>query len=227
MLRGLLTAVAIVLTAVASMAETHYKPHIWIGGKAGATLSRMSFSPSVPQTWLIGETAGVTFRYSEEKIFGLIGELKLTQRGWKETFEETDFAYSRTLTYIQLPVLTHIYFGSSRFKGFFNLGPEFSVMIGDRISSNFDYRNPLSVEGFPSRHRMTEQMGMDIAHRFDYGISAGAGIEFYLRPRHSLVLEGRFYYGLGNIYPSAKSDTFSASRGMSIEITLGYNFRLR
>ena len=35
------------------------------------------------------------------------------------------------------------------------------------------------------------------------------------------------FIGLGNIYPAAKADTFSASRNTSIEITLGYNFRLK
>ena len=41
------------------------------------------------------------------------------------------------------------------------------------------------------------------------------------------MLEGRFYYGLGNIFHSAKKDVFSASRGMSIELTLGYMIRVR
>lgn len=38
---------------------------------------------------------------------------------------------------------------------------------------------------------------MDIAHRFDYGITAGAGIEFRIKKTHGIVLEGRYYYGLG------------------------------
>ena len=124
-------------------------------------------------------------------------------------------------------MLTHIYFGSPRFKCFVNLGPEFAYMIGDNISANFDYRNPYSAEGFPTGARMTEQMSMEIENKFDYGITAGLGIEFYLTPRNSITLEGRFYYGLGNIYPAAKADTFSASRNTCLEVTLGYNFRLR
>jgi hypothetical protein len=68
---------------------------------------------------------------------------------------------------------------------------------------------------------------MDISNRLDYGITAGAGIEFIVRKRHSVTLEARYYYGLGNIYPSSKKDTFSASRGSSIQVTLGYLFRLK
>jgi hypothetical protein len=213
--------------AIFANAETHYKPHIYIGGRAGVSMAEMSFSPSVEQSWRLGSTGAITFRYTEEKIFGIIAELGWAQRGWKENFEESPLNYSRSLTYIQLPILTHIYFGSPRFKTFINLGPEFAYMISDNISSDFDYSNPTKVEGFPTRSRMTEQMSMDVSNKFDYGIAAGLGFEFYVQPQHSVALECRFYYGLGNIYPATKADTFSASRNMSLELTLGYNFRLQ
>lgn len=176
---------------------------------------------------LQGIMMGASFRYAEEKNFGLIGELNLVQRGWKEDFEETDFTYSRKFTYIQIPLLTHIYFGGRKWKGFVNLGPEVSYMISDKISSNFDYNNPEKVEGFPSHNRMLDQMKMEVSNKFDYGITAGAGVEFFVKPRHSLTLEGRYYFGIGNIFPSKKRDVFSASRGSAILISLGYNFRLR
>lgn len=225
--RVLAAFAALVLCLGASSAQTHYKPRISIGGRSGATMGRMSFSPSVEQKWVMGTTGAVSFRYTEEKLFGLIAELGWVQRGWKEDFEGAPFEYSRTLTYLQLPIMTHIYFGSRRFKAFVNLGPQVAYLIGDNIKSNFDYRNPSSVEGFPNRNRMTEQMAMEVANKFDYGICADIGGEFYVAPRHSIYLEGRFYFGLGNIYPAAKADTFSASRSMSLEFSLGYYFRLK
>lgn len=208
-------------------AQTHYKPHVSIGAKAGMTLSSMAFSPSVKQSMNDGTTGAVTIRYAEEKIFGLIAEFGWSQRGWKENFEESPCSYSRSLTYLQLPLLTHIYFGAPRFKCFVNLGPEFSYLIADNISSNFDYHNPAQAEGFPTTARMTEQMSMAVSNKFDYGITGGVGFEFYISPRNSISVEGRYYFGLGNIFPSAKADTFSASRNTSIEITVGYNFRIR
>ena len=68
---------------------------------------------------------------------------------------------------------------------------------------------------------------MEISKKFDYGITAGLGGEYYFTPRHSVYIEARFYYGLGNIFASTKSDEFSSSRSMSIVATLGYNFRLK
>ena len=226
-LRSIAIVAAILVLTPAINAQTHYKPHLSVGFKGGMTMSEMSFSPSVKQSFNNGTTGAVTFRYTEEKLFGLIAEIGWAQRGWKEKFEDSPCQYSRSLTYLKLPLLTHIYFGSPRFKCFVNLGPEFDFMISENISSNFDYRDPLKAEGFPSEARMTQQMAMDIKNKFDYGITGGVGIEFYLTPRNSVTLEGRYYFGLGNLFPAAKADTFSASRNTSIEITLGYNFRLK
>lgn len=218
---------AIIAFSCVVNAQTHYKPHLSVGFKGGMTMSEMSFSPSVKQSFTDGTAGAVTFRYTEEKLFGLIAEFGWAQRGWKEKFDESPCRYSRALTYLHLPLLTHIYFGSSRFKCFFNLGPEFSYMIADKITANFDYRDPYHAEGFPSKARMTEQLAMDVKNKFDYGIVGGFGVEFYVTPRNSVTLEGRYYFGLGNIFPAAKADTFSASRNTSIEITVGYNFRLK
>ena len=220
----------IILTAAmlcsAAMAETHYKPHISMGARAGVAMSRVSFSPSVKQKWSTGTAGTITFRYTEEKLFGVIAEFGWVRRGWKENYETAPFAYERSITYLTLPILTHIYCGSRRFKTFVNLGPSVSVMIGSGINANFDYTNPGNVPDYP-RNRQTEQLDAKITGTFDYGINAGIGFEFYLRPRHSIVAEARYYFGLGNIFPSSKADTFGGSRNMSLEFSLGYNFRLR
>ncbi len=208
-------------------AQTHYKARLSAGVRGGVTLARQDLSPSVPQKFVMGSTGAVTFRYTEEKLFGLVAELGWTQRGWEEDFEESPLRYSRKFTYMTLPVMTQIIFGSRRAKCFINLGPEFSFMVGENINANFDYNDLSSVTDWPERKRMTEQLGMKVANKFDYGITGGIGVEFYVQPRHSITLEGRYYFGLGNIFKSSKADTFSASRCTSIEISLGYNFRLK
>ena len=213
---------------LASGAQTLYIPHVHVGGHAGAVLSQQSFNPSIEQGMHQGILIGGSFTWAEERHVGLRAELNLTQRGWTEKFEDTpQFSYSRTLTYVEVPLLTHIFFGGRHVKCVFNLGPQLCYMIGNHISSNFDYQNPQNVEGFITTNRTTAQMGMDISNRFDYGITAGVGVEFIIGKRHSFTLEGRYYYGLGNIYPSSKKDYFSASRGNAIMVTLGYDFRLK
>lgn len=212
---------------ITAMAQTHYKAHISVGAHGGADLSRVSFMPAIKQRWLTGATIGVQARYQEERLVGILAELNISQRGWSELYEKSPLKYERTITYVALPIMTHINFGSSRTRCFVNLGPEFSYMLGESISSNFDYHDPTHAEGWPDEIRMTEQMVTPVKNKFDYGICAGLGCEFYLKPRHSIYAECRFYYGLGNIFPASKADTFSASRCMTISATLGYNFRIK
>lgn len=215
--------------AIEMQAQRHYVPHIHVGVHGGVSMSRVSFYPKIEQSNLQGMQFGFSFRYAEERHVGLQAELNIEQRGWKEDFDEDNsrFEYYHRTTYLELPILTHIFFGSKVVKGFFNLGPELGYMISDGIHSNFDYGNPTSVEGFPYEYRQTDQMKLKITNRFDYGITAGAGVEFIIRKRHCIQLEGRYYYGLGNLFPSSKKDEFQASRGSSILLTLGYMFRIK
>ena len=219
-----IASLLIALAVCAAISAQHrYSPNLTLGAKGGLALSEMSFSPSVRQTFRPGFTLGFVARYTEEKHFGVIAELLLSQKGWNENFDGAPYRYGRTLTYVELPILTHIFFGSKRMKGFFNLGPQIGYMISDKKSTNLTPDQDLT-ELVSSRP--TEHMWMDVSHKFDYGITAGLGGEFRLTPKQSVMLEGRFYFGLGNIFPDGKSDAYSASRSLSIQVAASYLFRV-
>ena len=226
-MKKIILFLVVLLATISLSAQKHYVPNVHVGVHAGMGMSQMSFSPSVEQKMLNGITAGVSFRFAEERHVGLMAELNITQRGWQEDFEESPLTYSRKMTYLELPMMTHIFFGSPKVKGFFNLGPQLCYMLGSSIDSNFDYENPRMSPDFPSGYRSVEQMAMEIKNKFDYGIVLGAGLETIIKRKHSVMLEARMYYGLGNIFPSSKKDVFSASRGMNITVTLGYMFRVK
>lgn len=221
---GIVAAVA--LAAMPVCAQTHYRANISVGAKAGVDMSRMFFNPSVNQKMPLGVTAGLTFRYIEENHFGIIGELNFTQRGWEESFDTPQYSYRRTLNYLQIPVLAHIYFGR-RGRFFFNAGPEIGFMIGESTSANFDPAEMETLPDFPNTNRTNTQMTMKVQNKVDYGISAGIGGEFNVTDKHAISLEARFYYGLGNIFKSRRIDTFNASNSMSVSMTVGYNFRIK
>lgn len=227
MRRAIVSTMLFGLSALAASAQHFYSPDLAIGVRAGATMSNMAWQPAVRQTMTPGFLGGLTIRYTEEKYFGLMADLVLTQRGWAEKFEDNpEFSYRRQFTYVQLPVMTHIYFGSQSFRGFVNLGPSVGYMVSDRIVSNFNYRNTAEVAGFPSGRR-TAQLDMAVYSKVDYGITAGAGMEFRARRKHSFMLEARFYYGIGNVFSSKRGDTFGASRTMSLEASAVYLFRVK
>lgn len=220
----LLFASGLMCVSFTGNSQTHYNANISIGAKGGVDLSMVNFTPSVKQGMLPGINFGATFRYIEENHFGLIAEVNFEQRGWKENFEEHPFSYSRTLNYIQIPFLAHIYFGR-RGRFFFNAGPEISFMIGESTKSNFDYTNVSGISGFPARN--TYQYLMNADPKVDYGISAGLGGEFNINRKNSVYLEGRFYYGLGNVLKSGRAENIRGSNSMSIMISAGYWFRIK
>ena len=228
MKRHTLTLALLLSVSLTIFGQNHYEANIAGGGKGGVTLSRMNFNPSVPQSMIMGFEAGGQFRYIEEKHFGLIAELNVEQRGWKESFDKGyDYSYSRRFTYVELPVLTHLYFGGEKLHFFINAGPSVGYMIGKSTSSNFDYAHFESIEGFPSTNRQTEQFNLKVKRHFDYGISAGMGLEWFMNHKQSITLEGRFYYGLGDVFPNHKTDNFSSSNAMGLMFTLGYFYRIK
>lgn len=223
--RALLCFAFIAATASAN-AQVHYDANIAVGIKGGMSLSRVFFHPSVEQGFLPGAQIGAQFRYIEENHFGLIAELNFEQRGWKENFDGAPYHYSRTLNYIQLPVMAHIYFGH-RGRFFVNAGPAIGVYLGEKTSTNFDPNNTSGLPDFPNTNRMNTQMTMKAEGKFDYGIAAGIGGEFFATQQHSVTAEVRFYYGLGNVFSAKRPAVFSASNSMSLFFTLGYWFRLK
>ena len=221
-----LISLALVLVNVKASAQTHYASNVAIGVKGGCDLSRVFFNPSVEQKFALGATAGLMVRYIEENHFGIIGELNFAQRGWAENFEEAPYNYTRTLDYIDLGIYAHIFFGR-RGRFFFNAGPQVGYFLGEHTKANFNPLDMAHLPDFPIRNRTNEQMLLSVSQKFDYGIAAGLGAEFNLNRRNSIGVEARFYFGLGNIMPSKRADTFNASNQMSLSASLNYWFRVK
>lgn len=216
------------LTAMLSVApgigQTHYEAQMSLGVHGGVNLSQVMFSPSIRQKFLPGANAGINFRYTEEKHFGFIIEANFEQRGWAENFDEAPFSYSRTINYVQIPFMSHIYFGR-RHKFFINLGPSVSFKTGDSVKSNFDYSNVGSVPDFPVH--TSQQYGYPTKGAVDFGISGGLGGELGITRRHSIYLEARYYFGIANVLPAGRTDHFKSSNPMALSISLGYWFRMK
>lgn len=207
-------------------AQTHYASNVSVGAKGGLDISKVFFSPAVKQKMTLGMNAGVMVRYVEENHFGLIGELNFSQRGWAENFEEAPYNYSRTLNYVDLCFLAHVFFGR-RGRFFFNAGPQVGYYLGESIKSNFDPYNTADLPDFPNKNRINYQLTEPTKIKIDYGISAGIGTEFFINPRNSISLEGRFYFGLANIVSTKRQDHFGAANQMTISVSLGYWFRFK
>ena len=221
-----------------------------MGVNGGYVLSNVDFVPKVPQGYQGGMTGGLTLRYTCEKYFksicAVVAEVNYAQIGWKEdildmkdqpvplhTDPSQTLRYSRKINYLQVPVLARLGWGRERngFQAFFQLGPQIGVYLNDEIDANFDARqpafNPMSKEYQYTNKRASHVMAQDtmaIENKFDYGIAAGLGLEFSNRHVGHFLLEGRYYYGLGNIYGNTKRDYFGRSNFGNIVVKFTYLF---
>lgn len=215
-----------VFSPIAATAQTHYTSKVEIGVKGGIEMPRMFFNPSVKQKLPIGATAGIQFRYTEQKNFALIAEVNFAQKGWENLYEETDYRYRRTVNYIEVPVLAHIYFGGKK-RLFFNVGPQVGFVLGESTSCNFNVYDISSLPDFPNKNKTNAELTTPVENKVDFGISAGLGGEFAFNPRNAINLEARFYYGIGNMFHANRQGPIRSSNAMAISVTLGYWFRLK
>lgn len=210
-----------------------------IGVNGGYNLTNVRFTPKVVQNQKGGLNMGVTARYTVEKYFSTIcsiqAEINYSQLGWKEDILDTNDQpvinattgqpekYERSINYIQIPFMAHLAWGKEN-KGlnfFVNAGPQLGIYMSESTKSNFDFAQMNTSD---RANTIVAQDTMKVENKFDYGITAGAGVEWAIPKIGRFTLEGRYYYGLGNIYGDSKRDYFGSSNFGTITIKLGWLF---
>ena len=189
-----------------------------VGFNGGININSVSFSPTVRQKNLMGINGGLTARYISEKYFSMICgaqvELNFSQHGWSEFDEDhPELEYIRKMNYVEIPLLAHLAFGKDALnrgvKVFFNAGPQIGFFLGDNEKINW------------TTSTTRPEHGKEVENKFDYGITAGAGLEVSTGIGHFL-LEGRYYMGLSDFYKNSKRDFFERSAHSFIGIRLSY-----
>lgn len=226
MKRYIITITALLLSFVANAQIEQPRRILEVGFAGGMNMNKMDFQPTIRQTYLNGINGGISLRYTSEKYFSMICaaqmEVNFSQRGWKEDFDdETGNSYSRTLNYIEVPLLAHLSWGKEErgLQFFVNLGPQFGFFIGD----SEEYIGNWRPEERPQSIRPV--YGKEVEKKFDYGIAGGLGVELKTKAGNFFV-EGRYYYGLSDIYGNSKTDDFGRSANQTIYIRAGYSIRI-
>ena len=212
------------LTASAQIEEPRSIFELGVSG--GMNLSKMDLQPSLRQKMLKGANGGLSIRYTSEKYFSMICaaqlEVNYSQRGWEEEFDkELPYTFTRTLNYIEMPFLAHLAWGQEPrgLQFFINLGPQLGFFLGDEE----EYGGGLDPATRPESIRPI--YGKEVENKFEYGIAGGAGLEWKTKAGNFFV-EGRYYYGLSDIFHNSKTDDFGRSANQTITIRLGYSVRL-
>lgn len=234
-------ALALLSPAVANAQIGSYRSELSIGANGGYALSSVGFNPDIPQKMQGGFTVGLSARYTCEKYFNsicaLVGEVNLTQAGWKEdiltaadepvinSVSGLPEEYERTLTYLQVPLMARLGWGRER-KGlqfFFQVGPQVGFLLSEKAKSNFVWEER-NVADRLGAQQDAQQDSLPVQHKFDYGIAGGIGLEYSHPKVGHFMLEGRYYYGLGDIFGNSKRDYFGRSNNASIIVKLTYLF---
>ncbi len=210
-LRSILLSLLLYLAAFAKVYSQVGDPlhELTVGFNAGALYNSVSFSPRVEKTNYFAYSFGATVRYMCENYMGLDCGLQLevcyAKKGWNEVA-----GYSRDLNYIDIPFLAHLAYGKRKVKGILNAGPEFGFLISER-----------------ERGLLTTSVnaGQMADNKIDYGICGGLGMEVITAIGH-FIIEGRYYYGLSDVYSNGKTDNYSRSANNTISIKLTYLYDL-
>ena len=238
----LLLPILSVASAVAQVGQ--HRNDFAVGFNGGVVLSNVGFMPEVPQKMHTGLTGGFSLRYTSEKYFNsicaIVAELNYAQVGWKEdilTMEDepvintvTGLAeeYQRDMTYVQIPVLARMGWGRERrgVQFFVQAGPQVGFFLNEKTKMNFpwDSRTPKYDDGTGRTSSVVAQDTMSVQRKVDYGIAGGLGLEFSLKNVGHFLLEGRYYYGLGDIFDNSKRDYFGRSNLSNITVKLTYLF---
>lgn len=195
-----------------------------IGVNGGMVMDKITFEPTIKQTFKPGASCGITARYTCEKYFNLIcaiqSELNYAQMGWKEVIETSSDTYERTINYLQVPFLARLGIGKEKrgLMGYLILGPQIGFCLGDSDKRSGEWSNT-TLNKRPNH--IIQQYELDIQHKFDYGITGGLGLEFSTTIGHFMA-EGRYYFGLSDIFNNGKTDTFGRSAHGAIVAKITY-----
>ena len=240
-MQRIILSLLLLIPIVASAQIGDHRNELAVGVNGGYAMSNVGFSPNIPQKTFGGTSAGLTVRYTCEKYFksicAIVAEVNITQMGWKEDINNADQEpvvnkvtgepelYQRQLTYIQVPLMARLGWGRERngFQAFFQLGPQLGYFLKEKTEMNFEYDNR-NIADRVGVQQYAYQYNMPVENKFDYGIAVGAGLEFSKKKIGHFLLEGRYYYGLGNIYGNSKSDVFGKSNNSSIVVKMSYLF---
>lgn len=200
----------------------------------------------------LGLTARYTCEKYFHSICAVVAELNYAQIGWDEkilsmqdqpvplhTDPTQTLRYTRKMNYVQIPLLARLGWGRERsgVQFFLHLGPQFGLFMSESTDTNFDVRDPafdpkINKGAYGKDYKYAKlrashvvaQDSMAVENKFDYGVAVGLGMEVSNRHVGHFLIEGRYYYGLGNIYGNTKRDHFGRSNFSNIVVKFTYLF---
>ncbi|MGO4289556.1 porin family protein [Chitinophaga sp. RAB17] len=162
---------------------------------------------------LSGFVVGIPIQYHFNDWLAIQADPSYIQKNYEQSRNHFfDGIYQKsTNTYIQLPVMAHFSFGGKKLKGFFNAGGYGAYWAGGRIKGAManvfnnapdlpDNQQVYNFFQFDKAYNYNEKYTFDSRRdrRMEFGLVAGAGIEYLLQQKYRFFAEARYYYGLSD-----------------------------
>ena len=196
-------------------------PEFYLGVHGGVSASTVLFNPTVSNmtpitnACVLGGNGGFVFRYAGHKYCAFQMELNYVHRGWAEKNTSTGEHYSRSLHYVELPILMHLHFGSEFCRWFFDFGPQIGYCVKDEGNKG------TLVNG----ENQTQYKPIDQA--FDWGLAVGTGICFNTKKAGTYQLEFRYDFSFGGVFGTSLTDYFTMASPMDLSVNLGWLMPVR
>lgn len=200
----LLLIISLQILSLAKAQESDFRPRFMIGPTGGVNLSSVIFQPTIQEKIKLGYDAGIVMRYDVTRFAGVWVEVDYSMRGWKEVNENVPgYEYTRSVSFVNVPVMTHFMIGSGAVKATIDAGAHFGYYLGER--SNTILPDDGETKGVVTVHHDTP-----IQNKFAWGVGGGAGVEYHTR--HMVVgVRGSYVYGFGDLFHNTRSDIFVKS----------------
>ncbi|MFP4025591.1 MAG: porin family protein [Thiohalospira sp.] len=184
-----------------------FEPVAQFGIKQGVNYSSVLFSPGIKQGIKLGYNGGFVFKYKNEKFFALQVELNYSEKGWLEEFDTIPNTYQRNLNYIELPFMTHVYFGKQALQFYVNLGSSVGYLVNEK-----------EIKEINDELYAREYYETVIENKFDFNVLAELGItldtnigEFQAGFRYAMTLTDIFKYTSDSFFEESQNQVISFS----------------
>ncbi len=196
-----------------------------IGVKGGASFSFISSTQEniTRERPFTRTNQGIAFggiiRYMTEKNFGLQIEANYVEKGWEEIFrslsdqERLDPSrfYQVNLSYLEVPILAHGYFGKRNLRIFATLG----MYGGMLLSSSTQTAPTVDPNEITYEYLVPEQ------NKYDLGVRGGAGVAVVTKIG-TFQVEGTYSLGLNSVLDRNRAPIPSILQNNTIVGSLGY-----
>ncbi len=209
--------------AVMSISSYGQSDRVWsTGPELGASFSKHGMDAD-DSDYKLGLVAGGFVTYSIKNTYAFTAKILFSQKGAQDEFDGPgdDITIKEQLNYVEIPVLARLFFnreGNVRPNVF--VGPSFGFLTGAKLKvGDDDYENFEDVEGSELIYGDIDSY-KDVYNGFDFGMSAGLGLNIRVAEEMYLIVDARYTYGFTNIAKEGDDKI----NNQPIAITAGLSF---